>query len=333
VSFVSAISVILPTYNRASVLPRAIESVLEQSEADFELIIVDDGSTDETPRVLASIEDSRIQLLRSKVNRGGNWARNRGVERARAEVVSFLDSDDVYFPEKLEVMLRLFRENPEVDVWLDSFVCRDERDRAKPDNEKINPSGCSGADFRAGLFERTIAKATTAMSVRREALFEAGLFDETLHRRQDLDVILRLSKAHVCMTTDRVLWLKYETRDGISRDARTYLDAVIAICDRHPEYLRDHPAPLYRDLRSHFSKRLKRKEWKTFAVDRRRYRAYRPFEVSFLRLLLDPRIVRARGAGRSGGESQADSAQRSLNESGTPSRIAEVACAEARQNE
>jgi len=328
---VPAISVILPTYNRAGVLPRAIESVLQQSEADFELIIVDDGSTDETTGVLESIEDSRIQVVRSEINQGGNWARNRGLERARADFVSFLDSDDIYFPEKLEVTLRLFFENPDVDVWLDSFVCRDERGRGKPDKLTVNPNGCFGADFRSGLFERTIAKPTTAMSMRREAIFEVGLFDESLRRRQDFDLILRLSKDHVCMTTDRVLWVKHDTPDGISHDARTFLGALIALCTRHPDYLRDHPAALYRDLRSHFSKLLKQREWKIFAVDLRRYRAYRPFEVPLLRLLLDPRVMNLVGA-ESARESQDDSVQRSLNESGTPSRIAEVACAEARQN-
>jgi glycosyltransferase involved in cell wall biosynthesis len=330
-SFVPAISVILPTYNRAGVLQRAIESVLQQSEADFELIIVDDGSTDETTGVLASIEDSRIQVVRSELNRGGNWARNRGIECATADFVSFLDSDDVYLPEKLEVTLSLFSENPNVDVWLDSFVCLDERGRGKPDKLTINPNGCFGADFRSGLFERTIAKPTTAMSMRRKAIFEIGLFDESLRRRQDFDIILRLSKAHICMTTDRVLWVKHDTPDGISNDVRTFLSAVIAICVRHPDYLRDHPAALYRDLRSHFSKLLKRWEWKIFAADIRRYRAYRPFEVPLLRLFFDPRVVKRAGV-EIARESQDNSVQRSLNESGTPSRIAEVACAAARQN-
>jgi glycosyltransferase involved in cell wall biosynthesis len=328
----------MPAYNRAPVLPRAIESVLKQTESDFELILVDDGSTDGTPQLLATIEDPRIRVVRSDVNRGGNWARNRGVEHARAELVAFLDSDDVYFPDKLAVVLALFSANPQVDVWLDSFVCRDARDRGKPEKQKINQTGCSGVEFRAGLFQRTIAKATTAMSMRKSALFEVGLFDETLRRRQDLDVILRLSKGHVCMTTDRILWAKYETADGISRDARTFLNAVIAICDRHPDYLRDYPAALYRDLRSHFSKLFKQKQWKILWADIRRYRAYRPFEVSFPRLLLDRGVIDVAtdpgcdpGCGERG--NQEDSAQRSLNESGTPSKIAEMACADARQKQ
>ena len=156
--------------------------------------------------------------------------------------------------------------------------------------------------------------------MRKKALVEAGSFDETLNRRQDFDLILRLSVKHVCMTTDRVLWVKHEAPDSISRNVRTYLAAAISICERHPNYLRDHPEALYRDLRSHFSKLLKRREWKVLRVDARRYRAYQPLEVPLLRLLLDPRVSRV---------GQIDSVQRSRNESGTPSKIADNACADA----
>jgi glycosyltransferase involved in cell wall biosynthesis len=286
-----AISVILPTYNRAQVLQRAIDSVLEQTEPDFELIIIDDGSTDETSDLLASLIDPRIGVIRSDTNRGGNWARNRGVEHARADLIAFIDSDDCYLPEKLASVLALSFEYPLVDVWLDSFIVHDHPGRGDGEKKKINPTGCSGVDFRAGIFQRRIAKATTAMSMRKEALFAVGLFDETLRRRQDLDVILRLSEKHVCMTTSDIHWVKYQTGDGVSQDARTFLDAVIAICDRHPDYLGDHPESLYRDLRSHFSKLLKRRQWKLFRTDAQRYRGYRPFDVSLPRLLLDRRVV------------------------------------------
>jgi glycosyltransferase involved in cell wall biosynthesis len=288
------ISVIMPTYNRASVLPRAIASVLAQSEPDFELVIVDDGSTDGTNRVVASFDDPRIHLIRSEENLGGNWARNRGVEYSRSELICFLDSDDAYLPHKLESVVTFFAEHHTVDVWVDSFVCRDERDHERPDREKINPAGWTGTTFRTGVFERTISKATTALSVRKQALVEVGLFDETLHRRQDFDVILRLSMKHVCMTTDRVLWIKHEAEGCISRNVRTYLAAAISICERHPDYLRDHPAALYRDLRGHFSKLLKRGEWDVLKIDSRHYRDYEPFKVPLLRLLIDPRVSRVR---------------------------------------
>jgi glycosyltransferase involved in cell wall biosynthesis len=214
------------------------------------------------------------------------------VEHAQADLIAFIDSDDRYLPEKLASVLALSCEYPLVDVWLDSFIYLDSRGQGRGEKKKINPADCSGTDFRAAIFQRRIAKATTAMSMRKEALFAVGLFDETLRRRQDLDVILRLSEKHVCMTTSDIRWVKYQSGDSISQDARTFVEAVIAICDRHPDYLENYPEPLYRDLRSHFSKLLKRRQWKIFRTDARRYRSYLPFDVALLRLLLDRRVVR-----------------------------------------
>ena len=325
------LSVILPTFNRGHVISRAIESVLVQTLSDFELVIVDDGSTDGTRHLLAAIEDPRVRVIRSDFNRGGNWARNRGIEHARSDLVSFIDSDDAYLPEKIECAVEFFSKHQAVDVWVDSFVSRDDQDRGKPDKKKVNPLAFTGAAFRAGLFERKISKATAALNIRKSALFDVGLFDETLCRRQDFDLILRLSKRHHCMTTDRILWMKYETSDGISRNADTFMNAAIAISERHPDYLRDHPEALYRDLRSHFSKLLKQQEWKTLVVDARRYRRYEPFEVPFWRLLLDGRVSERdpKRFPESLGQSlfdllQDESAQRSRNESGTPSIVTGV---------
>lgn len=317
VSATPLISVILPSFNRGSVLPRAIESVLAQTESNLELIVVDDGSCDDTQALIAGIEDPRIRSVRGDRNRGANWARNRGIERARASLVSFLDSDDVYLPNKVEAVLALLAARPHVDLLVDSFVCRDRKAKPEQKTRKINPRFCTGQTFRSGLFERRISKATTALTVRKQALFEVGLFDEALARRQDLDIVLRLSRSHVCETTDAVLWEKHGSADAISNDPTTFLEASIAICDRHPEYLTQHADALYRDLRSHFSKLLKQRRWKTFAIDASRYRAHRSFAPSLLRLLLDARPSRPYREG---------SVHLSRKASGAPPRIQHEIC-------
>src|SRR4051794_11943115 len=97
-----AISVILPVHNRADVLARAIQSVLDQTLKDFELIVVDDGSTDSSVTVAKSFADPRIKIIELGQNRGGNAARNAGVRAAAAPLIAFLDSDDIYLPQKLE---------------------------------------------------------------------------------------------------------------------------------------------------------------------------------------------------------------------------------------
>ena len=95
------ISVILPVHNRADVLPRAIGSVVEQELKDFELIVIDDGSTDNSAQVAESFGDQRIRVTRLDRNRGGNVARNHGIRAASAPLIAFLDSDDRYLPNKL----------------------------------------------------------------------------------------------------------------------------------------------------------------------------------------------------------------------------------------
>jgi GT2 family glycosyltransferase len=99
------VSVVIPTYNRAELLTRAIDSVLAQTYEDFELVVVDDGSTDDTEEVVTGYDDERVRYLPHETNRGANPARNTGIEAAEGEYVAFLDSDDEWRPRKLEAQL------------------------------------------------------------------------------------------------------------------------------------------------------------------------------------------------------------------------------------
>lgn len=92
------VSVVIPTYNRAGVLGRAITSVLSQTFPDLECIVVDDGSTDQTVVLVERFQDPRLRLLRLPVNKGGGHARNVGIQAARGELLAFLDNDDEWLP-------------------------------------------------------------------------------------------------------------------------------------------------------------------------------------------------------------------------------------------
>lgn len=116
------ISIILPTYNRAHLLPRAIHSVLDQQYENLQIIIIDDGSTDDTPAVVMSIADPRIHYVRFEENQGIGAARHEGVSRARGEFIAFIDSDDLWLPGKLELQLRLFRSYPQLEVIFGGFL-------------------------------------------------------------------------------------------------------------------------------------------------------------------------------------------------------------------
>jgi glycosyltransferase involved in cell wall biosynthesis len=121
------VSVITPTYNRADVLPRALESVLSQDFQDLELIVVDDGSTDGTDDVVARIQDPRVRYLRFAENRGIGAGRHAGVESAKGELIAFVDSDDVWLPGRLTSVVGLFERYPDVDVIFGNYLNIDHR--------------------------------------------------------------------------------------------------------------------------------------------------------------------------------------------------------------
>ena len=255
-----AISVVLPVYNRASVVGEAVRSVLAQQFHDFELILVDDGSTDRIAETIGAFTDPRLRFFRLPANAGGNAARNKGIAAARAPLIAFLDSDDAYLPHKLDFAARFFAERPEVDVLLDSFVKRyPERDRT--DIVLRNPVLDVNEQIIGALFNRRVWKATPGIVVRREAALRAGMFDEGLRRRQDFDFILRLAKVARIATTDEVGWVKSYSADTISGDLASFASSTIEFYRRHPEYYANaaYRSGFAHDLGRHFSRLVKRR--------------------------------------------------------------------------
>ena len=231
------ISVILPVHNRADVLPRAIGSVLEQELRDFELIVIDDGSSDSSAGVAESFGDERIRLIRLDRNRGGNAARNQGIRAASAPLIAFLDSDDRYLPNKLARVAAEFERSPKLDLLVDSFIKVQPPGSRKAEVVRRNPVISDREQFRTALFTRQLWKATPAITVKREIALEAGLFDETLRRLQDFDFLIRVSELANCASTDEVLWVKYWDANAISAQD-TMIAANVELVRRHPEYLR-----------------------------------------------------------------------------------------------
>jgi glycosyltransferase involved in cell wall biosynthesis len=230
------ISVVLPVHNRADVLPRAIESVVEQELEDFELIVVDDGSSDDSAKIAESFGHDCIRLIRLERNRGGNVARNEGVRAAKAPLIAFLDSDDRYLPNKLSFVVAEFERRPNLDLLVDSFVKVQPPGSRKAEAVRRNPVINDRELFRIALFRRQLWKATPAITVRREAALKAP-FDETLRRLQDFDFLIRVSEFANCASTDEVLWVKYWDAAAISAQDNM-IPANVELVRRHPEYLR-----------------------------------------------------------------------------------------------
>ena len=182
------VSIITPTYNRAGFVGSAIEHILAQSFQDWELIVVDDGSTDATPEVVEAYRrrDPRIRSVR-QANAGLPAARNAGLRVARGEYVAFLDDDDRFLPEKLERQLPLLRQRPELGfvygpVWMqyEGETCV-----RKQVPEQLE-------DKYANLFERNLAQVCSVLA-RRSAIEAVGGFNERQPRCADYDLWLRLA--------------------------------------------------------------------------------------------------------------------------------------------
>jgi glycosyltransferase involved in cell wall biosynthesis len=249
-----AVSIVMPVFNRADTVGRAIESVLGQTFSDFELLIINDGSTDGSEAVIARHVDQRIRYLLNPKNKGGNASRNAGIRAAQSAIVCFIDSDDEFLPHKLGHIVSFFQANPDIGVLIDSFEVAYPSEMKKANSLRNNPVLRGSLEVERAIFARRIFKATPALSARRNALLDAGLFDETLRRRQDMDMILRLTRKAICATTNEVLWTKHWTPESISAKQNTFMDATIEICKRHPEYLQraDFRVGLSRDLARHF---------------------------------------------------------------------------------
>ncbi|MDY0387773.1 MAG: glycosyltransferase family A protein [Methanolobus sp.] len=115
------ISVVIPLYNKEPYIKRAIDSVLSQKIEDFELIIVDDGSTDKSAEVVQSINDERIKLMQQE-NAGVSAARNRGIKEAKADLIAFLDADDEWLPDFLEISLELWQKYPNAGAYFTGYI-------------------------------------------------------------------------------------------------------------------------------------------------------------------------------------------------------------------
>jgi glycosyltransferase involved in cell wall biosynthesis len=180
------VSVIIPTYNRGWIIKEAIDSVLAQDYTEFELIVVDDGSTDHTPDVL-DLYRNVIKVFSQK-NKGVSAARNRGIAEASGKFIAFLDSDDLWLSQKLSVQIEYFNQTPDAlicqteEVWIRNGI------RVNPRKRHKKPSGMI---FKPSL--ELCLVSPSAVMIQRSLLDSVGKFDETLPACEDYDLWLRIS--------------------------------------------------------------------------------------------------------------------------------------------
>jgi glycosyltransferase involved in cell wall biosynthesis len=184
----STISVVVPAYNGQSTILETINSILEQTFTDFELIVINDGSTDRTLELLETVKDERLKIY-SYPNGGLPAARNRGIVRATGEFVSFIDADDLWTPDKLELQLQALRENPQAGVAYSWTICMGNDGNSFHPGVSESFQGNVYANLLVGNF---IASGSNVL-LRREAIESVGYFDESLKSCEDWDYWLRLA--------------------------------------------------------------------------------------------------------------------------------------------
>jgi len=195
------VSVIIPTYNRAWILNEAIDSVLAQGFKDFELIIVDDGSTDNTRDLLTQYGHA-IRIIK-KQNGGVSSARNRGILSSQGDLIAFLDSDDFWLPQKLSMQINLFRSNPDI------LICQTEEIWIR-NGKRVNPrkrhQKVSGMIFENSLDLCLVSP--SAVMMHKKIFDDIGLFDEKLPACEDYDLWLRISTQYPVHLIDTPLIIK-----------------------------------------------------------------------------------------------------------------------------
>jgi len=195
------VSVIIPTYNRGWIIKKAIDSVLFQDFNDFELIVVDDGSTDNTQNILNSYQKD-IRVLQQN-NRGVSAARNQGLSAASGRFLAFLDSDDLWLPKKLSRQVGFFSLNPDAMICQTEEILMRNNVRINPKKRHKKPSGM--------IFEQSLSLclvSPSAVMIKRALFDEVGLFDETLPACEDYDLWLRISCLYPVHLIDTPLIIK-----------------------------------------------------------------------------------------------------------------------------
>lgn len=224
-----AVSVVIPAYNAAWCVRKAIDSVLAQDFRDFELIVVDDGSTDDTAAVLSAYGNA-IRIVH-QVNGGLSNARNTGIRESRGEFVAFLDADDWWLPGKLGRQVELMRNRP--DLGFSSTTARVE----DPDGKLVNVWACAQwqGSFLVHLFgsNADVAGSGSAVVARRELFQRAGYFDESLRSLEDIDMWMRLAAVadYACLEEPLTIILK---RPGsMSRNLEVMREAALKVMKKN----------------------------------------------------------------------------------------------------
>ncbi|AFY54116.1 putative glycosyltransferase [Rivularia sp. PCC 7116] len=225
------ISVIIPVFNGEVTIGETINSILNQTFRDIEIIIINDGSTDDTLATIKEISDSRIKIF-SYPNAGLSASRNRGISQAKGEYISFIDADDLWTTDKLELQWKALQENPQAAIaysWTDYI---DESSQFLKSGRRIKANG----DVFSKLLVINFLENGSNPLIHRKALEKVGGFDESLAAAEDIDMWLRLAANYefVCVEKPQILYRT--STSSMSANLRRQENACLTVTERAFSY-------------------------------------------------------------------------------------------------
>lgn len=227
---VAKVSVIIPTYNRAEFLRSAITSVLNQTYQDFEIIVVDDGSTDNTREVVCSFNDKRIKYILNEVNKGEAGARNAGIMNSNAEYIAFLDDDDEWLPEKLKLQIDLLENSPaKVGVVYTGYL---EVDRSS-NKILLQFIPTERGNIYKDIFLKNCVGIPSTVVLRKACFETLGLFDEKVIYPTDYDMWIRISMGFYFEYIEKPMVRYYVHENTISSNLGLRIRGIEMMLERY----------------------------------------------------------------------------------------------------
>ncbi len=229
------ISVVIPTYNRSGLIERAVKSVTQQTYENLEIIVVDDGSEDDTEAVVNSIKDNRIRYIKLPANSGVSNARNKGVEYATGSLVAFQDSDDYWRPRKLEKQMEYWKEHPEFRMIYCAYSYSKNGDylgKVPADEER---GVLEGKIFEHLLMQNTIGAPTILAD--KECFQACGGYDTSFSSIEDWEFVIRFSKDYEIGYVDEILVDAYFTEGGVTAGTGAFFECRCRMIAAYKEEL------------------------------------------------------------------------------------------------
>ncbi len=228
------VTVIIPVYNRAFTIRRAIDSVLDQSYKELELIIVDDCSLDNTVQIVKSYRDKRINLICLPKNCGANTARNTGLRAAKGEYIAFQDSDDEWFKEKLEIQIE-YMEKTRKKVCYCPYILIAEQQKI------IVPTYAEQKELYEekiiDVLRRGNVISTQTLVIHKEVVEKVGMFDETMKSQQDYELVIRICQKYKIAYVNQPLVNVYRLKECITNNSGVLADALGKILIKHINFV------------------------------------------------------------------------------------------------